>query len=83
MKVCKTSDQISSEEYYLENNIYQSCLYHNSIENCKKCQNGDSCSLCKDQYTFIDDDKLLCKSIKELGKQLIKMMHQFIENVVI
>ena len=71
IKNCKSNDQISFDEYFLENNIYQSCLFHNSIENCKKCQNKDSCNLCKEKYTFINDDKILCKNIEELGKQYI------------
>ena len=70
-KECIERSLISLEEYYIENNVYYSCLYHNSVENCKKCQNQESCILCKDEYTFINDDKLLCKNIEQLGKYYI------------
>ena len=35
--------------------------YH-SINNCKKCNSRTTCNLCKDGYTFIDDDKSLCQN---------------------
>ena len=71
---CKLKELIiPPDEYYYheEKNKYYSCgnSNYNSIENCKKCDSGDSCTLCKDGFTFIDDDKSICKNIEQLGNE--------------
>ena len=62
---------LSNDEYYQIENDFYSCLFHNSIENCKKCQNNNSCLLCNDNYAFIKDDKSICSKIEELGNHYI------------
>ena len=73
-KVCYKIDEINGEdEYYFnkEKNEYFSCENYHTIENCKKCHNDTICILCKEGYAFIDDDKLVCKNIGELGIKYI------------
>ena len=58
------------DEYYLDRNntTYYSCNnseYH-SIQNCKKCYNNNSCTLCNNGFTFIEGNKTKCFKIKEL-----------------
>ena len=75
-RTCKTQDEIIPvDEYYLNNtnNEYYYCgnkNYH-TVENCGKCINSTSCNLCKDGYTFIDENKKICKNISELGEEYI------------
>ena len=49
------------DEYYLDKNntTYYSCnnSEYNSIDNCKKCVNQNSCYLCSDGFTFINGNK--------------------------
>ena len=73
-KKCYNIDEITPiNEYYLdENNIsYYSCndAKFNSIENCKECNKKDSCSLCKEGYTFINGDKSKCYEISTLNTE--------------
>ena len=74
--VCyKKEEIIPNDEYFLNESgkQYFSCDnedYH-LIENCKKCTNSTSCNLCKEGFTFIDDNKSECKNISELGNQYI------------
>ena len=73
-RICNKEDElISNDEYYFnqEINEYFSCEYYHTIENCKKCHNSTICNNCKQGYTFIDDDKLICKNIGELGYKYI------------
>ena len=75
-KRCYNIDEITPiNEYYLdENNItYYSCndTKFNLIENCKECNKKNSCSLCKDKYTFIDGDKSKCYEISGMGENYI------------
>jgi len=72
---CKSLGQITPiEEFYKESNQFYSCgnIKYNSIENCRNCNNKNSCSLCKDQYTFINNDKNICKKIEELENEYIQ-----------
>ena len=77
---CKTeseiSEMISLDEYYLDgiNNHYYACnnIQYNSIPNCKKCDSKDSCTLCQDGYTFIDNVKTSCVKIEDLGNDYIQ-----------
>jgi len=74
---CNKIDEIKplDEYYYNENKkAYYFCgnkNYH-SIDNCQKCNSSTSCNLCKDGYTFIDDDKSFCQNISKLGEKYIK-----------
>ena len=56
---------------YLLKNEYFFCgnkAFH-KVENCGKCSNKYNCDLCKNGYVFINDEKSICKSLKELGNQ--------------
>ena len=64
------TSNINTDEYFIENNIYYYCSKY-SIENCKNCQDENSCDLCNDGFTFIDDDKLICEKIADLGNHYI------------
>ena len=74
---CNKSSEINpSDEFYFDEqkNQYYFCgnkAYH-LIENCKKCINKTFCDLCKEEFTFIDDNKSVCKNISQLGNQYIK-----------
>jgi hypothetical protein len=71
---CKSTGEINPiNEYYLENGEYYSCgdIKYNSIENCKECDNKNSCNLCKNGYTFIDDAQSSCNNIEQLGNQYV------------
>ena len=63
-----------NEFYLVDNNVSSySCndTNFNSIENCKECNKKDSCSLCKDKYTFLDGNKSKCYEIREIGENYI------------
>ena len=64
------------DEYYLDENkiTYYSCnnSEYNSIEHCKKCTNKNTCSLCNDEFTFINRNKTKCYKIKELNNRYYK-----------
>ena len=68
---CKKTEDIPENEYYLDNNIYYSCLLYNSAQNCKKCTSETNCELCKEGYTFISTEKDICKNIEDLGEQYV------------
>ena len=71
-KYCIKTSEIQENKYYIEEDEYYSCLFHNSIKNCLNCQNKDHCLLCDTGYTFINDEKLECKSKEELGQKYIQ-----------
>jgi len=68
-KKCYEKSQIPIDEYFLngDNTTYYSCnnTLYNSIENCKKCTNNNTCHLCHENYTFIEGNKSIC--IKKEG----------------
>ena len=72
---CLSTSTISKDEYYLneDQTIYYSCnnSKYNNIANCKKCTGKNSCSLCKDDYTFINGDKTTCVQIAPLQNKYI------------
>ena len=72
-KCYNKSEILPIDEFYLdENNItYYSCnnYEYNSIENCKKCSSKNTCSLCEDEFTFINRNKTKCFNIEELGNK--------------
>ena len=69
-KCVSISEIIPIDEYFIDKNnkVYYSCnnSEFNSIENCKKCLNENSCSLCNDGFTFINNNKSKCFKIEEL-----------------
>ena len=75
-KNCIDITNIPLDEYYLKNGttMLYSCnnSNYNDIDNCKKCSDKTSCSLCKDTFTFIDGDKSLCVGIDTLNNKYIK-----------
>ena len=44
---------------------------YNSISNCKKCSNNNSCSFCQDEYTFINGNKSICIAKSEIEGKYI------------
>ena len=75
-KTCKNKNEIPFDECYLneEKSTYYFCnnTDYNSINNCKRCLKKDSCSLCQDEYTFINDNKTTCIKKKEIeGKYIL------------
>ena len=69
---CKQISEVTDiEEYYEEEGKYYLCSKHSSIENCKKCSDKNTCSLCKEDYAFLEEDKSECKSIESLGEHYI------------
>jgi hypothetical protein len=75
-KNCIEASNIQIDEYYLQKNttMLYSCnnSNYNDIQNCKKCTEKKSCSLCKDNFTFINKDKSICVEIKTLENKYIK-----------
>lgn len=67
------SEIIPFDEYYLnsEKDHYYSYNY-NSIDNCKKCLEKNTCFLCQEGYTFVDDNKEQCKNKNDLGREYIQ-----------
>ena len=70
---CEKLENINTDKYYIEQEQFYSCLFYNQIGNCQKCEQKESCLLCKDGFTFINDDKSTCENLEELGK------HYFID----
>jgi len=61
---CKDISNIQTNEYYLNNDqtMYYSCnnnLYQD-IQKCKECSSKSICTLCQENYTFINGDKTIC-----------------------
>ena len=74
-KMCYEKGQIPIENCYLseDNTTYYSCnnTNYNSISNCKKCSNNNSCSFCQDEYTFINGNKSICIAKSEIEGKYI------------
>ena len=61
---CIDVSNIITNDYYLnsEKTMYYSCnnnLYQD-IQNCKECSSKNSCTLCQNNFTFINGDKSIC-----------------------
>ena len=61
---CLYVSLIKTNEYYLneEKTIYYSCnnaLYQN-IHKCKTCTSKNNCTLCQDDFTFVNGNKTIC-----------------------
>ena len=73
--MCYEKGQIPIENCYLseDNTTYYSCnnTNYNSISNCKKCSNNNSCSFCQDEYTFINGNKSICIAKSEIEGKYI------------
>ena len=69
---CKKKDEISLDENYLNNGEYYSCFYNNIVQNCKNCISQDNCTLCIEEYAFINKEKSECGKIEKLGNHYIK-----------
>ena len=70
---CIAASNIQIDEYYLNNGtMLYSCnnSNYNNILNCKKCSDKTSCSLCKDEFTFIDDYRIFIRAF-----YIIKFSH--------
>ena len=75
-KKCYGINEITPiNEYYLDenSNTYYSCsdTKFNSVGNCKECNKKDSCSLCKDAFTFINGDKSNCVEVSGISGNYI------------
>ena len=75
-KTCFGKLEIPIDNCYLndEKTTYYLCndTRYNSIDNCEKCMNKESCSLCKNGYTFINKDKTICIDKKGLEGKYIQ-----------
>lgn len=70
---CLNTGQISSmNDYFLKNDEYYSFINYNLISNCKECGDKNSCKMCVSDYTFINDSKLSCLKIINLGQNYTK-----------
>ena len=67
-------DLIPMDEFYEYNNNFYSC--NNSkvhyIPNCKKCMSQLDCTLCNDNYTFVNGYKYSCVEKKSLQNKYFK-----------
>ena len=74
--ICINISLIPLDEYYLNDNrtIYYSCNNNNyqNIKNCKKCISKDNCTLCQDNFTFIDGNKSICIEKEKLNDKYIQ-----------
>ena len=72
---CIQTSNIPKDQYYLnqDETMYYACnnSAYNDILNCKSCSDKASCSLCQDEYTFIDGDKSTCVEIISLNNKYI------------
>ena len=73
---CIPISNIEINGFYLneEKNIYYSCndeLYHD-ITNCKTCQSKNTCSLCQDNFTFINGNKTICIEKENIKNKYIQ-----------
>ena len=61
---CIQKSKINEDESYLndDNTMYYSCnnILYQDVHNCKKCLNKSLCTLCQDDFTFINGDKSIC-----------------------
>ena len=74
--VCVNDSKIELDYYYLNNEktTYYSCnnnLYQDVV-NCKKCSSKRTCTLCQDNYTFINGDKSKCIEKNSLKQNYIQ-----------
>ena len=73
---CIPISNIEINGFYLneEKNIYYSCndeLYHD-IKNCKVCQSKNTCSLCQENFTFINGNKTICIDKENIKNKYIQ-----------
>ena len=72
---CVHISSISIGEYYIneDKTKYYSCNNPNyqDVKNCKLCLNKTYCSLCQDNFTFIDGNKSYCIDKEELKDKYI------------
>ena len=73
---CIDISKISINNYFLDNDktTYYSCnntLYHD-VKYCEKCSSKDICSLCQENFTFINGNKSLCIEKEKLKDKYIQ-----------
>ena len=68
---CYSKEIANNKSFYFEDDSHlKSCSKKiNKIKNCKKCKNSENCILCKDNFTFINNNKSFCYEIKNLGNK--------------
>ena len=75
-ETCLNKSLFPKDEYFInnENTIYYSCNNSNyqNVNNCKFCSSKTNCTLCKDNYTFIDGIKSICTRKEELKNKYIQ-----------
>ena len=72
---CIASKYLTDEFYPNDNKtMYYACnnSAYNDILNCKSCSNKESCSLCREEYTFIDGNKSKCIETGTLNNKYIQ-----------
>ena len=65
---CFSEEEINEygNEYIKVNDTeYYPCNYY--IKNCKQCKNKDTCILCEENYSFLNDDNSKCYSQNDLS----------------
>ena len=72
---CIELSQISVNKYFLNDDktIYYSCnnnLYHN-VQNCEECSSKDICTICQEEYTFINKNRSNCIEKEQLINRYI------------
>ena len=66
-KCININQLIPAHEYYkIDDKNYYSCGYEKIVENCKKCINTTTCSLCKEGFAFQSDKFNKCYSKEEM-----------------
>ena len=74
-KICIGISYINTSQFYLDNNqnMFYSCsngTFHDVL-NCKECKSKSNCTLCQDDYTFIDGNKFNCVKKSDLNNKYI------------
>ena len=86
---CLKTSEVSNIDYYLENDEYYSCKDNGLVENCKECDDQSSCKKCIEGYAFLDENKISCKKISDLGESytadrddptIYKICSEYIDN---
>ena len=59
---CINVSNIEINEYYLNDNktMYYICNEYNIVKNCKECSSETNCTLCQEDFTFVNGVKSTC-----------------------
>ena len=73
--VCDLLENLEENNLYYTNDSginYYSCSnsLYNSVSNCKECENGNSCSLCQNDYSLVNNNQK-CIDLNEVNNKII------------